>query len=48
MDQNRRKKKGIAKAKKKDQEEQIEKSSYRAYSRMHCSFVFQIGTKPTP
>ena len=40
MDQNRRKKKGIAKAKKKDQEEQIEKSSYRAYSRMHCSFVF--------
>ena len=40
MDQNRRKKKGVAKAKKANDEEQIEKSSYRAYSRMHCSFVF--------
>jgi hypothetical protein len=38
QDKNKRKKKTVAKKKK--EEEEGEKSSYRAYSRMHCSFVF--------
>ena len=50
MDQNRRKKKGIKKAVKNmrtEEKDNIEKSSYRAYSRMHCSFVFP-ETFPRP
>ena len=51
LDQNRRKKKGIKKSKSKNggdgDQENTEKSSYRAYSRMHCSFVFP-ETIPRP
>ena len=37
QDKNKKKK---TKGKKEDEEKEGEKSSYRAYSRMHCSFVF--------
>ena len=49
QDKNKSKKKGVKKAVSKTKgaatEENPEKSSYRAYSRMHCSFVFPENIK---